>query len=150
MEFKFFKICFCYFWLDNSLLISNLFISEYADKFLHGRSWRKYFQQSSRQKSFFQATQIRNDTIFELIHQVIRAFPRSKKIWIDQWLRKWCTLEKIWVKLAIGKQMRLVQNLFWGTKGCYHPWKVLQFILSFNLVSSVPRNCFINTNISFS
>ena len=81
-----------------------------------------------------------HNTIFKHIHQNIRAYPRSKKICIDQWLWKYyCILRKIWVKRGVGKQVWFVPNTFLaGSKGSCHPRNVLRFLLLFKLGSSIP------------
>ena len=102
-----------------------------------------------------QTAQIRNNAIFKHMHQIIRAYPRSKKICIDQWLWKYhCILVKIWVNRSVGKLNWFVPNTFWGLRVGVTPGKVCYFYSLFKLgnsiLSTLTKNCYININISFS
>ena len=50
------------------------------------------------------------NAVFKHFHQNIRAYPRSKKICVDQWLVKYCTLGRIWAKRGLGEQVWCVRN----------------------------------------
>ena len=52
------------------------------------------------------------NVIFKNIHQITMAYPRTKKICIDQtfWKHYWI-LGKIWAKQDVNEQVRSVQNL---------------------------------------
>ena len=49
--------------------------------------------------------------IFEYINRNIRAYPRSKRIYIDQWLGKYyCILQRIRAKWGVGEEVWFVPN----------------------------------------
>ena len=94
------------------LLILNLFIFEYLHQFyfLEGDErgicskappWKFVFKMKIKQHLAYPNKKY--NAIFVHIHHNIRAYPISKKIWIDQWLGKYyCILEKISVKWGVG------------------------------------------------
>ena len=50
------------------------------------------------------------NAVFKHFHQNIGACPWSKKICVDQWLVKYCTLGRIWAKRGLGEQVWCVRN----------------------------------------
>ena len=104
-----------FFWKGKSLLILNLFILEYLDQIPPWKEMKEAFQSRSRLKIYLclrlklnktQTTQIRKyNTISKHIHQNIRAYTRSKKSCINQWLGKYCILKKMWAKQGTDEQV---------------------------------------------
>ena len=106
---------FFFFWKGKSLLILNLFILEYLDQIPPWKEMKEAFQSRSRLKIYLclrlklnktQTIQIRKyNTISKHIHQNIRAYTRSKKPCINQWLGKYCILKKMWAKQGTDEQV---------------------------------------------
>ena len=65
--------------------------------------------------------------IFKHFHQNIRAYHRSKKICIDQWLVKWCILGRIWAKRGVSEWVWFVPNTGVGSEGSRDTLKFFRF-----------------------
>ena len=146
------KFCFnfCLFLLYLKLLSWNLhFYSVFLllTKFLYERRWWSIFSKvRDRKPLFLLKIKIKQNpgcpnkhynVVFKHFRQNIRAYPRSKKICIDQWLGKCCILGKIWAKRGVGKKVWFVPNAVWGSWGSCNARKILQFSPSFKLGNSI-------------
>ena len=108
------------------MFIFNLFISEYlyhilpcsmegdeGDIFSNAPDWKALFllKAEIKQNPGFPSKEY--NSIFELIYQNIRAYPRRKKICIDHWLGKcYYILGGIQTKQGLGKQVWFVPSTF--------------------------------------
>ena len=136
-----FLVCFCYFWKVESLLVLNLFISEYLDKILPWKEMKltfsvklltEYLLLKIKFKQNLGCLNKEYNKIFEHIHQNIRVYPRSKKIRIDRW--QWmyyCLFRRVQAKRCVGEQMYLLPDRYRGSEGQCH-------LLSFKLGDNIP------------
>ena len=145
---------FLLFWIDKSLLVLNLFISEYLDKIPPWKEMKEVFSVKIQTENCCfgklnkaQAAQIKNKLkSLSTFMKISRYIPEVKTIWIDQWLAKYiCKLERIREKRGVGKKVRFVPNTVGWSGRQHNPWKILQFLPSFKLT----QNCFVNMKISF-
>ena len=142
-----FLVCFCYFWKVKSL---NLFIFEYLGKifpwkgneigiFSKAPDWIPLSLLKIKIKQNPGCPDKKYNAILEYIHHNIMAYPRSKKICIDQWLWKYyCLFGRVRTKQRVGKQVWFVPNIFGGSEGQCHLREIWIFLLSFKLGSSIP------------
>ena len=96
-----------------------------------------------------------HNTIFKHIHQNIRAYPRSKKICIDQWLWKYyCLSRRVRAKRDVGEQVWFVPNTCAGLRGNVTS-EIFDYFYSHLSVETVfpalklIQNHYINVNTSF-
>ena len=121
---------FLLFWKVKSLLISNLFFSQYIDQIprseemkealLEGKTpdWKPLFLLKMKIKQNPGRRNKAYNAIFEHIHQIIRACPRSKKFCIDQWLWKYyCILGKNPSKARCRQTHVVCSKYIWGVRG---------------------------------
>lgn len=122
--------------------------------------WKTLFLLTMKKKNKTSYPNEEYNSVFEYIHQVIRAYPRSRKVCIDQcsW-KPYCILARIRAKGGVGKQVWFAPNTLRGGEGAEvwsHPRKSLQFLLLFNTVldtvfpSPSTKNVYIYMNIYFS
>ena len=88
-----FVVFFVFFWKVKSLVVVNLFISEYLDEMM--LAFLLKLQTECLCLCFFKLIKQnpcypnkKYNKIFKHIHQNVRVYPRIKKICIDQWLWK--------------------------------------------------------------
>ena len=87
-----------------------------------------------------------NKDVFNHIHQNIRAYPKSKKsalIHDDENIVAYSEQSK--QSEGVGKQVRFVLNLFWGSGDWCHPRKMWLFLLSFNKLGNIIPSTQIDT-----
>ena len=129
-------VCFCHFWKDKPLLMSNLlFILEYLDQILSWKEIKEAFSIKIQTENLFllkmkikiQAAQIRNTMqSSSTFTRISRPIPEVKKNFIDQWLEK-----------------------HYGILGSvrFYPHLSLEEVFRTLILA---QNFYINTNISFS
>ena len=77
------------------------------------------------------------NAIFEHIQLNIRAYPRSKKICIDQLLWKYnCLFRRVWAKQGVGEQVQFLPNTSGRSEGQCHLRKIWLFLLPFLLTQN--------------
>ena len=78
------------------------------------------------------------DFIFEHFHQNIRAYPRGKKICIDQWLWKYyCISGKVRAKRGVDGQVWFVPNTYRGSEDRCYPLQMWLFLRSSKFGNSI-------------
>ena len=87
------------------------------------------------------------NAIFKHIHHNIRAHSRSKKAYIDQWLRKYCVLGKICEKQGVREHVWFVPNIVGESREVVTPGKFCNFFPHLSLKTVFPalklsQNCF--------
>ena len=147
MKPAFFQVFFCFF---GNLDLLNVFISDYLDKILPWKEMKLAFSVKFQTEKTFALLKIKirqnpgcpnkeYNAIFDHIHQNIRAYPRSTKFWIDQWLWKYCCIFRtVRAKEGVSEHVWFVLKLFGGSEGWCYPRKIWLFLLSFKLANSIP------------
>ena len=132
---------FLLFWIDKSLLVLNLFISEYLDKIPPWKEMKEVFSVKIQTENCCfgklnkaQAAQIKNKLkSLSTFMKISGYIPEVKTIWIDQWLAKYiCKLERIWENLALANKLGLFQLQLGGLGGNTTPGKFCSFYLHLN------------------